>query len=128
MAVVAGLFDSEDAATRALDALLQSPGYEDVETQVLSNFGNTSGNAGGEGVVFPFQTQTTAGYNSSMPGFVPITGNSMFNELDSEEADFFNRAISKNGGVLAMIKVDNDKVKQVGRLLSDYGAVTHRED
>ncbi len=122
MAVVAGFFDSEDAATRAMDALLQSPGFKDVDTQVISSLSDTTNQR--FPIAFPF---FTGGAGGAAGGAIPATGASFFDQLDDDEAAFFNQALSK-GGVLALVNVDDDKADQVQTILMRNGARTYEED
>ena len=125
MAVVAGFFDTDDAATRALDDLMRRPGSEDVHTQVIStrsNFGNDSVLA----VAGLPETNTTP---NAVIAPIPLTGfsnNPLFTALDDDEQEFFHQAL-KRGGVLALAKVDDAKDDAVRQIFKSHGARVYEQ-
>lgn len=127
MAIVVGYFDTEDAATMAMDRLMNTPGFEKVETRVYSH--GSSGNEGGTPIAGAFPTNvggTVVGNNSMSP--IPLTGwteSDWMGDLDSEERRYFSDAMSSGRGVLAMARVDREEdIGQVRRLFSQLGART----
>lgn len=59
--IVAGYFDSEDTATRAMDELLNTPEFQNSESEVISTIASGTGNAGDAGGFVPFVPNISGG-------------------------------------------------------------------
>lgn len=127
--IVAGYFDSEDTATRAMDELLNTPEFQNSESEVISTIASGTGNAGDVGGFVPFAPNTPGGQGNAVIGGVPVTGGGgrrLLNELGDDEAGYFQAAL-KNGGVLALVKVEDHLAMRVGRIFNQFGARTYQE-
>lgn len=126
--IVAGYFDSEDEATRAMDILLKDPRFRNAESEVISAIARGTGNPGSGGAV-PVMPNTSGGSGgSSVMGPIPVTGGyRLYNELNHEEAEYFGSALKNGRGVLALIEVDGDQAMHVRQLFSQNGARTYQE-
>ncbi len=129
MPVIASFFDTDSAATNALDELLNKSEYKDTQTQVISSRSNLADQSMSAFVPGP-QAQSPVGLPTNDISPVPVTGNmaptSLFNDLPSEERGFFEQALKK-GGVLALAKVDDDHAGEVRRTFSMHGGRTYEK-
>jgi hypothetical protein len=109
MATVASLFGDQLEATKALDALVDSPFAEvpvrvyepeldaDVERETAANFVDTA------------------------------FSDPEFDDLGTEEREFFARGF-RSGGTLVVAAVDDDQAAALRQFLADFGGRTSLED
>jgi hypothetical protein len=113
MAVVAGLFDSEADATKAMDRLL-TEGLEDLETTV---YGGGAGD-GSSVVLFPGMPNTSGQAVGNAPGSLPFAVASneddfnWFGDFDEIERAFYHEGV-RDGATIAMAKVHDEDVNRV---------------
>lgn len=127
--IVAGYFDTEDAATRAMDMVLNSPEFRNAESEVISTVARGTGNAGDVGVMPVVPNPATSGQSNTVIGAVPVTGTGgrrLLSELGDDEANYFQSAL-KNGGVLALLKVDEHQAMKARQIFNQNGARTYQE-
>jgi hypothetical protein len=133
MVTVAGLFDSQDQATAAMDVLLRT-NIKDLETRVVES--GSPGMTGEEqpGVGFAVIPNTSGGVSQSSVGGggigAPIgAGRDMrwLDDLDEVERAFYYEGF-KEGATLAMARVHDEDVDKVRRVFRDNGARTYVED
>lgn len=124
MAVVAALFDSDSDATMAMDKLMHMH-LHDVDTRL---FGQREDNTNASPTtVLPLVPNTGAQVGQT-GGFLPFAGRiDWLDELDDEaERGFYYEAL-KEGGILALAKVDDADAPQVRQLFRQSNARTYQE-
>jgi hypothetical protein len=124
MAVIAGLFDSEADATRAMDRLLRED-IHDLDTHVID--GGTRGSTGAPNVNIPIIPNTSGGL--SQGGIAPTGAGAApvgsfghwLDDMDDVERHFYEDAL-KEGSTLALAKVPDDAANQVRLIFQTFGA------
>ncbi len=126
MAVVAGLFDSEVEATKAMDRLLREK-YEDMDTRVIDGSDRTS--MVDPGVLIPI-IPNTSGSSSQAGNAGPIAAANFGNwldDMDDVERGFYTEAV-REGSSLALVKVKDENADRVRQLFRSFGARTYTKD
>ncbi|HZD11630.1 MAG TPA: hypothetical protein VE553_09840 [Candidatus Binatia bacterium] len=121
MATIASLFESQDEATKALDALVRTE-FEDLDYRVYDGSGAetaTSARVIGLPVAEPnVGGEATAGILSSAG-----------TELDDEElSDYFMDAVERGNAVLVVADVDDDRADALESFFREYGGRTSEDD
>lgn len=116
MTRIIGFFDSQEEATRAVDALY-SGGYEGVETEVIENADQVDW--GAEGIVAPVTNASTG--VAGVIGIPTRLENIAFD--NEEEANWFAEGV-RGGGVLVVAEVDDEDGTEVERVLRTHGGRT----
>jgi len=127
MAVVAGLFDSEADATKAMDRLLREH-FDDMDTRVINGSSRTSVDE--PGVVIPMIPNTSGGPNAGVIGGPAAAGayfGDWMSDMDEVERGFYSEAV-REGSTLAMAKVDDKDADRVRQLFRSFGARTYMKD
>lgn len=127
--IVAGYFDSEDDATRAMDVLLKDPAFQDAESEVISNLDGGTGSPGDVGMAPIVPNTSAGGSGNQIIGPVAITGGGrrLFNDIGDKEAEYFSSAMRNGRGVLALMKVEDQQAAHVSQVFSQNGARTYNE-
>lgn len=127
--IVAGYFDSEDDATRAMDTLLKDPKFSEAESEVISGFARGTEIAGTVPVVpaVPNLSQGLGAGNVMGPPVLSSGARRMLDELDEEEANFFVNAFRDGTGVLALVRVVEDLADDARQIFGQNGARTYQE-
>jgi hypothetical protein len=112
MARIAVLFGSEANATHALDALAQA-GYDNDNNRVFYGPTETLINPG---AIMAATPHTVGGPHGQ--AVVPLDLGGEW-DLAEDEVEFFSRAVS-NGGVLALLDVDNTDAGAVHQILRQH--------
>ncbi len=130
MAIVAGLFDSEADASKAIDRLSRE-GLDDLDTRVVNGSART-GNAE-PGVVMPIIPNTSGGPSQAGMGpegvgvnAAPVLGDWM-NNMDEVERNFYQDAL-REGSTLVLAKVHDEDAGRVGLIFSTFGGRTYKKD
>lgn len=118
MAKVVSLFESQEEATKALDALYASS-YESVDAEVIENVSELD--YGETGVVAPAPNASTG-----VAGAVDIPGPLQDTDLDEEEAAWFARGV-QGGSVLVVAEVDEEDADAVQQLFYEHGGRTYEK-
>lgn len=119
MAKVVSLFESQEEATKALDALYASS-YESVDAEVIDNVSELD--YGETGVVAPAPNASTG-----VAGAVDIPNPLQDTDLGDEEAAWFAQGV-QGGGVLVVAEVDDEHAEAVAQLFHDYGGRTYEKE
>ncbi len=121
--VVAGLFDSEVDATKAMDRLLRE-NIKDSDTRVID--GSSAARAAQTGANIPIIPNTSGGPQQS--GVGPAAAGAYFgdwlNDMDRVERHFYEDAV-REGSTLALARVPDDQADQVRQLFRTFGARTY---
>ncbi len=129
MAVVAGLFDSEADAGKALERL-QREGIKDLDTRVINGSARTGDTPGVAIPIIPNTSGGTsqAGMGAQAPavGAAPLFGDWM-NDVDEVERNFYQDAV-REGSSLVMAKVHDEDAGRVSLIFSTFGGRTYKKD
>ncbi len=124
MAVVAGLFDSEVDATKAMDRLLRE-NIHDLDTQVID--GSAKTNTGTPNVTIPIIPNTSGGPSQggvasggAGPAIVGTFGH-WLDRMDDVERKFYEDAV-REGSTLALAKVHDEDEGKVRLIFQTFGA------
>lgn len=119
MAKIASLFGTEADATQALDTLAEA-GFSDTNLKVISSVGEAATDTGTRAALAP---QVGAGVYAQAA--VPRNFAADW-DLSAEEAEFFIRGV-RNGGVLVLLDVQEERVGTVRRILQDGNGRTSQQ-
>ncbi len=126
MAVVAGLFDSEADATKAMDRLLRED-IKGLDTHVIDGGARRDASNGMPNVSIPIIPNTSGGISQGgiAPGGGPAAAagslGDWLNDMDDVERHFYEDAV-KEGSTLALARVPDDKEGQVRLIFQTFGA------
>ncbi len=130
MAIIAGLFDSEADASKALDRLSREdlPG---VDTRVINGSART--NASNPNITVPIIPNTSGGLaetglgtEAPAVGGIPAFGD-WLNDMNDVERKFYQDAL-REGSTLALAKVDEKDAGKVRLIFQTFGARTYKKD
>lgn len=128
--VVAGLFDSEADATKAMDRLLREH-IDDMDTRVIDGGASNAANSQGEGGVIPLIPNTSAGGGPQQSGIGPAAAGAYFgswlNDMNDVEKHFYQDAV-KDGSTLALAKVPDQYANRVRQMFRSFGARTYDKE
>ncbi len=126
-AVVAGLFDSEVDATKAMDRLLREH-IDDLDTRVINGSARTD--AQGPNVVVPIIPNTSGGPQQGAVGPAASVPGAVFgdwlNDMDDVERQFYSDAV-REGSTLAVARVHEKDAQRVQQLFRSFGARTYKK-
>jgi hypothetical protein len=129
MAVVAGLFDSEADADKAMDRLLRE-NIKGLDTRVINGSSKTDTSERGD-IRIPFIPNTSGGPTQTgvgpgMTAVGPIPGD-WLGDMDKVEEQFYRDAL-REGSTLALAKVPDEQANQVRLIFRTFGARTYQKD
>jgi hypothetical protein len=127
MAVVAGLFSSQADATRLMDVILRRD-FEGLDTRVIE--GNQPSGNMEQGVEGIFPVIPTTGSGVGQPAGIPWGAgdeSGWMSEMREVERTFYLEGM-REGATLALIRVDDEHVDEVRKLMDDHGAQMHMDD
>jgi hypothetical protein len=127
MAVVAGLFDSDADATRAMNRLLNE-NIKDLETHVIN--GSNKSQVDDRGVLIPFIAVTSGGGAETGAGPALAVGSVFGNWLggiDQAERQFYEDAV-REGSTLALASVPDDSASRVRSIFQTFGARVYEKE
>jgi hypothetical protein len=124
--VVAGLFDSEVDATKAMDRLLRED-IHDMDTHVID--GGSTANASEPGVVVPLIPNTSGGPQQG--GVGPAASGAYLgnwlNNMDEVEKRFYQDAV-REGSTLALARVPEEHADHVRTIFNTFGGRTYKKE
>ncbi len=129
MAIVAGLFDSEVDATKAMDRLLRE-GIDGMDTRVINGSSRTGDTPGVAVPIIPNTSGGTsqAGMGAQVPavGAVPVSGD-WLDEMDKVEQNFYRDAL-REGSTLVLAKMHDEDAGRARLIFSTFGGRTYKKD
>jgi hypothetical protein len=127
MAVVAGLFHSQADATRVMDVILRRD-YKGLDTRVIESNQDTGNVAQGGESLFPVIPTTGTGVGQPA-GITWGAGDESvwMSEMREVERTFYQEGM-RGGASLALVRVDDQHVDEIRKLMSDHGAQMHIDD
>ncbi len=125
--VVAGLFDSEAEATKAMDRLLREH-IDDLDTRVIDGSASNAANSQGEGGVVPLIPNTSGGpqQGGAAPGMAGAYFGSWLHDMNDVEQHFYQDAV-REGSTLALARVSDKDANRVRQMFRSFGARTYEK-
>lgn len=113
MATVASLFGDQAEATRALDAIANSP-FADVEMRVIEPELDDAG------------VDTVSG-GGVLQELVAVFAGEQYPDLDEEAREWYSRGL-RSGGTVVIAEVDDDRAAELEQFLARFGGRTSKGD